>query len=91
MAAVKFAPRLKELRIHLCQTSAASQGVRDFITKEYVGLKKANPKVPILIRECSGITPKIWARHEFGQESSVGVGDKNSSQVMDEVLKLAVK
>jgi NADH dehydrogenase (ubiquinone) 1 alpha subcomplex subunit 2 len=38
----------------------------DFLSKEYVGMKKANPKFPILVRECSGVTPKIWAR--FGKE-----------------------
>ena len=36
---------------------------RDFIEKSYIDLKKANPKTPILIRECSGILPKIYARH----------------------------
>lgn len=25
-------------------------------------LKKANPTFPILIRECSGVQPKLWAR-----------------------------
>lgn len=28
-------------------------------------LKKANPDFPILIRECSGVQPKLWAR--FGK------------------------
>lgn len=53
---------LKELRIHFCQKSDASSGVREFIKNNYVTIKKNNPKFPILIRECSGITPKIWAR-----------------------------
>ncbi|NXU67134.1 NDUA2 dehydrogenase, partial [Horornis vulcanius] len=54
---------LRELRIHLCQRSAGSRGVREFIEKHYVTLKKANPDFPILIRECSGIQPKLWARY----------------------------
>lgn len=29
----------------------------------YVPLKKENPNFPILIRECSGIQPKLWARY----------------------------
>lgn len=33
---------LRELRIHVCQKSAASSGVRDFITKQYVPLKKVS-------------------------------------------------
>ncbi|XP_074772331.1 NADH dehydrogenase [ubiquinone] 1 alpha subcomplex subunit 2 isoform X1 [Athene noctua] len=53
---------LRELRIHLCQRSAGSRGVRDFIEQHYVTLKKANPDFPILIRECSGVQPKLWAR-----------------------------
>ncbi|KAM5300834.1 NADH dehydrogenase [ubiquinone] 1 alpha subcomplex subunit 2 isoform 2-T2 [Glossophaga mutica] len=54
---------LREIRIHLCQRSPGSQGVRDFIEKRYVELKKANPDLPILIRECSEVQPKLWARY----------------------------
>ncbi|XP_011820458.1 PREDICTED: NADH dehydrogenase [ubiquinone] 1 alpha subcomplex subunit 2 isoform X1 [Mandrillus leucophaeus] len=57
---------LREIRIHLCQRSPGSQGVRDFIEKRYVELKKANPDLPILIRECSDVQPKLWAR--YGKE-----------------------
>ena len=57
---------LREIRIHLCQRSPGSQGVRDFIEKCYVELKKANPNLPILIRECSDVQPKLWARYAFG-------------------------
>ncbi|VDM61045.1 unnamed protein product [Angiostrongylus costaricensis] len=46
-----------ELRIHLCQKSSASAGVREFIENDNMDLKKANPHFPILIRECSGIVP----------------------------------
>lgn len=91
---VRFGPQLKELRIHLSQTDAASKGVRyiklnlflelqsiitqsqisnvffvvvlccrDFIASGYVGLKKENPKLPILIRECEGVQPRVWARY----------------------------
>uniref|UniRef100_A0A8D2HAQ8 NADH dehydrogenase [ubiquinone] 1 alpha subcomplex subunit 2 n=1 Tax=Urocitellus parryii TaxID=9999 RepID=A0A8D2HAQ8_UROPR len=59
---------LREIRIHLCQRSPGSQGVRDFIEKRYVELKKANPDLPILIRECSDVQPKLWARYgEYGR------------------------
>ena len=37
--------------------------VRDFLEKHYIGLKKDNPKLPILVRECSGIQPKMYARY----------------------------
>lgn len=36
---------------------------RDFIEQHYVSVKSNNPKVPILIRECSGVEPKLWTRH----------------------------
>ncbi|EDV21389.1 uncharacterized protein TRIADDRAFT_8840, partial [Trichoplax adhaerens] len=53
---------VRELRIHLCQKSSSSQGARQFIEKNYVQLKKDNPKLPILIRECSGVEAKMYAR-----------------------------
>ncbi|KAJ1974934.1 hypothetical protein H4R34_004526, partial [Dimargaris verticillata] len=54
---------LKELRFHLCQSSPASQGLRDFIVKSYPTLKKANPGLPVLIREAQGVEAKIYARY----------------------------
>ena len=86
---LKFSPALKELRLHLCQKSAASAGVRDFVTKHYVDLKKANPKFPILIRECSGITPRVWARYTYGQEQSVDLTNKSAADVLKTLTSLA--
>lgn len=76
---------LRELRLHMCQTSESSSGVRwesttpawvcvffrdvvefgcrQFVEDHYVPLKKANPTFPILVRECSGIQPRMWARY----------------------------
>nr|GEU53156.1 histone H2B.3 [Tanacetum cinerariifolium] len=33
-----------------------------FVDNNYKELKKANPNLPILIRECSGTQPQLWAR-----------------------------
>ncbi|KAJ2381451.1 ndufa2, NADH:ubiquinone oxidoreductase 10.5kD subunit, partial [Coemansia sp. RSA 2603] len=55
---------LRELRVHMSQ-GAGSQGLRDFIVKAYPGLKQANPGLPVLIREASGVESRIIAR--FGK------------------------
>uniref|UniRef100_A0A914YPC6 NADH dehydrogenase [ubiquinone] 1 alpha subcomplex subunit 2 n=1 Tax=Panagrolaimus superbus TaxID=310955 RepID=A0A914YPC6_9BILA len=80
---------LRELRIHLCQKSAASNGVRAFIENDYVPLKKANQEFPILIREAAGISPKIWARYEYGAEQSVPVENASREKVLEIVKQLA--
>jgi hypothetical protein len=36
---------------------------RAFVENNYVELKKANPNFPFLIRECSGIEPRVFARY----------------------------
>ncbi|XP_018607793.1 NADH dehydrogenase [ubiquinone] 1 alpha subcomplex subunit 2 [Scleropages formosus] len=72
---------LREVRLHFCQTSVASQGAREFVEQHYVTLKKSNPQVPILIRECSGVQPTLWARYEFGKERSVTLENMNVDQV----------
>lgn len=36
---------------------------RDWVEKHYVEMKKANPKFPFLIRECSNINPVVYARY----------------------------
>ncbi|KPJ17839.1 NADH dehydrogenase [ubiquinone] 1 alpha subcomplex subunit 2 [Papilio machaon] len=89
MSAVRLGGRLKELRIHLCQTSPQSAGVREFIQKSYVSLKKANPTFPILIRECNGIQPRIWARYEKGEERSTPLTNMKADDVLNEVQKLS--
>ncbi|XP_060075812.1 NADH dehydrogenase [ubiquinone] 1 alpha subcomplex subunit 2-like [Ylistrum balloti] len=86
-----FGRSLKELRIHLCQTSKTSQGVREFIEKGYVPLKTANPKFPILIRECSGVQPRVYARYDYGQEVSKSLSDLNSAEVMEAIHTLSQK
>lgn len=77
----KLGKNLREIRIHLCQKSAGSQGIRDFIEQHYVELKKANPEFPILIRECSGVQPQLWARYDFGREKNVPLNNLNADQV----------
>ncbi|XP_019869785.1 NADH dehydrogenase [ubiquinone] 1 alpha subcomplex subunit 2 [Aethina tumida] len=88
-SAVRFSSCLKELRIHLCQSGASSKGVREFIEQSYVDLKKANPKFPILIRECSGIQPKLWARFEKGKEQCFSLKDLQASEVLNKISSIA--
>ncbi|CAG5101766.1 Similar to NDUFA2: NADH dehydrogenase [ubiquinone] 1 alpha subcomplex subunit 2 (Bos taurus) [Cotesia congregata] len=89
MAAVKFGSHLKELRFLLCQTSKSSQGVREFIEKEYVPLKLSNPKFPVLIRECSAIEPRLYARYEFGKEASISLGNLKPEEILQKLKQLA--
>lgn len=35
---------------------------RNFVINHYKALKGANPTLPILVRECAGVEPKLWAR-----------------------------
>lgn len=37
--------------------------LRAFVEKNYKELKTLNPKLPILVRECSGVEPQLWARY----------------------------
>ncbi|XP_034463242.1 NADH dehydrogenase [ubiquinone] 1 alpha subcomplex subunit 2 [Limanda limanda] len=77
----RLSQNLREIRVHLCQTSAASKGARDFVEQHYVTLKKSNPEFPILIRECSGVQARVWARYDFGKESSISVDNMSADQV----------
>ncbi|KAF8543516.1 NADH-ubiquinone oxidoreductase 105 kDa subunit [Trichophaea hybrida] len=64
-----FVSGLKELRFLFCQTGESSAAVRQFLLQSYPVMKKHNPHIPILIREASGIHPKVFARYEFGKET----------------------
>lgn len=84
----KLTPRLKEMRIHLCPRSSTSNGVRQFIDQYYLGLKESNPNLPILVRECTGIEPKLWFRFEYGQETSKPVNNLNANQIASLVKEI---
>ena len=84
---VRFAPIVKELRLHLCQTSATSEGVRQFIEKFYVNLKIHNPTTSILIRECSNINPIVWTRYEYGIEKQIPLTNITAEQVFHAIQK----
>ncbi|XP_065178930.1 NADH dehydrogenase [ubiquinone] 1 alpha subcomplex subunit 2-like [Sycon ciliatum] len=83
-----LARNLREIRIHLCQTASSSNGVRQFIEENYVAMKKANPSFPILIRECSGIQPKLYTRFARGEETHAELTDMTSAQVNRTLQKL---
>lgn len=36
---------------------------RSFLKRAYPIMKKNNPNIPILIREATGVEPKVWARY----------------------------
>nr|XP_047130395.1 NADH dehydrogenase [ubiquinone] 1 alpha subcomplex subunit 2-like [Hydra vulgaris] len=86
---VNLSRNIRELRLHLCQTSESSLGARNFIEKYYVDIKRNNPELPILIRECSGIQPKITARYAFGVEKTVSLADHPAEYVVATIENLA--
>ncbi|XP_057969941.1 NADH dehydrogenase [ubiquinone] 1 alpha subcomplex subunit 2 [Malania oleifera] len=82
---------LKELRINFCQTSPASSHARAFVERNYKDLKTLNPKFPILIRECSGVEPQLWARYDMGVERSIrleGMTETQISRAIEELVKV---
>lgn len=79
----KFTPALKEVRIHLCSKTSTSNATREFIDKYYLGIKQNNPTLPILVRECTGIEPKLWFRFEYGKEVSTSLTNLNTEQIAE--------
>ncbi|XP_004294442.1 PREDICTED: NADH dehydrogenase [ubiquinone] 1 alpha subcomplex subunit 2 [Fragaria vesca subsp. vesca] len=82
---------LKELRILLCQSSPSSFTTRTFVENNYKDLKKLNPKLPILIREASGIEPQLWARYDLGVERGVrleGLTEQQISKALQDLVKV---
>ncbi|KAF2737567.1 NADH dehydrogenase, alpha subcomplex, subunit 2 [Polyplosphaeria fusca] len=88
-----FAAQLKELRFLFCQTGEQSAAVRTFLTRSYPTMKKHNPHTPIMIREASGIEPKVYARFEFGKEKIIplkGLDDKGIENKITELVKTPI-
>ncbi|CAL5195494.1 unnamed protein product [Lathyrus oleraceus] len=81
---------IKEIRFLMCQSSPASSSARAFVEKNYKELKTLNPKLPILIRECSGVEPQLWARYDLGVEKGIkleGMTEPQISKVLEDMVK----
>ncbi|KAL7618789.1 NADH dehydrogenase [ubiquinone] 1 alpha subcomplex subunit 2 [Lactuca sativa] len=85
----QLSKNLKELRVLFCQTSPGSSSARAFVEKNYKELKKANPKLPILIRECSGTEPQLWARYDMGVERGIRLEGMSEDQISKALQDLA--
>ncbi|KAH1111892.1 hypothetical protein AAZX31_04G162900 [Glycine max] len=72
---------IKELRFLMCQSSPASSPTRAFVERNYKELKTLNPKLPILIRECSGVEPQLWARYDLGVEKGIKLEGLSEAQI----------
>ncbi|CDH57787.1 nadh alpha subunit 2 [Lichtheimia corymbifera JMRC:FSU:9682] len=81
---------LKELRVHFCQTSPASSGLREFIAQNYTAIKQANPELPILVREATGAEARVFARFDKGIERKA-ILQNASSQDVTKALEQLVK
>ncbi|KAF9435208.1 hypothetical protein BGZ76_006704 [Entomortierella beljakovae] len=83
-----FGKSLKELRVHFCQTSPASNGLRQFVASNYTAVKAANPNLPILIREAKGAEAKVFARFEHGVEKKVALDGLSAQEVQQKIATL---
>ncbi|KAG2200989.1 hypothetical protein INT47_006533 [Mucor saturninus] len=79
---------LKELRLQFCQTSPSSSGLRDFVAKNYISIKQANPELPILVREASGIEARAFARFDKGVERKVILQNASAQEIENTLAQL---
>ncbi|KAJ3322679.1 ndufa2, NADH:ubiquinone oxidoreductase 10.5kD subunit [Blyttiomyces sp. JEL0837] len=85
----RLSQNLKEVRIHLSQTAPGSKGARDFIANQYLALKKANPELPILVREANWVEARVFGRYAFGQERKISLDQLDENQVAEQLKQLA--
>eukprot|EP01133_Synstelium_polycarpum_P007210 gene7210-8374_t len=81
---------LQEIRIHFCQSNQSSEGLRNFITKNYTDLKRLNPKLPLMVREGHGVEPTIYARYDWGQEEKKIVTNMSEQEVEEKLKELCL-
>ncbi|GAA5944336.1 L51/S25/CI-B8 domain-containing protein [Sporobolomyces koalae] len=82
---------VRELRVFGCQQGSGSEGVRQFIQQSYPSIKKANPDLPILIREAHGTPARGFVRFERGVEKQVSLeGISSASEIEAKIASLIV-
>ncbi|KAJ3087851.1 ndufa2, NADH:ubiquinone oxidoreductase 10.5kD subunit [Quaeritorhiza haematococci] len=80
---------IQELRVHLCQTSKGSQGVRDFVGNHYLKIKAANPNLKFMVREASGVEARLFARYPYGVERKISLENLTETDVEKKLQTLA--
>jgi len=83
-----FTQGLRELRFHLCSSGPASEAARSFLKRAYPTMKHHNPNTPILIREATGVEPKVWVRYGFGKEKAESLSGLSDKEIEDKVTSL---
>ncbi|KAF9527248.1 thioredoxin-like protein [Crepidotus variabilis] len=83
-----FSPAVREVRILLSQTGAASAGTRQFILSKYPVIKQHNPDLPVMIREATGTPARAFARFERGVEKHVELDNLSAAEVETKVGQL---
>ena len=73
--------KIREIRLVCCQTSAHSEGVRSFISKNYFLVKEQAPRFPFIVRECENAIPLLTVRFDFGIERKVCVENFSEQDV----------
>ncbi|KAM9951877.1 hypothetical protein ACTFIW_011582 [Dictyostelium discoideum] len=81
---------LQEIRITFCQSNQSSEGLRNFVVKNYSDLKRLNPKLPLLIREGHGVEPVIYARYDWGKEEKKVVTNLTEQEVEEKLKELCL-
>ncbi|GAA5883125.1 hypothetical protein JCM16303_006104 [Sporobolomyces ruberrimus] len=86
-----FPSAVRELRVFGCQQGPGSEGVRQFIKSSYPAVKKANPDIPIMIREALGTPARGFVRFERGVEKQVSLeGVSSAEEVEKKIASLIV-
>jgi NADH dehydrogenase (ubiquinone) 1 alpha subcomplex subunit 2 len=76
---------IRELRFVMCQKSATSNGVRQYVLNNYATVKAANPNFPFIVREAEGAQACVMARYDFGVERRVFLQNATESEVAQTV------
>ncbi|KAJ4516632.1 hypothetical protein HRR83_002978 [Exophiala dermatitidis] len=61
---------------------------RSFLKRAYPTMKHHNPNTPILIREATGVEPKVWARYGYGKEKSESLSGLSDKEIENRVTEL---
>jgi hypothetical protein len=59
----KFTNNLRALNFYFCSNSKHSNGINEFVKKNYWDLKTLNPMFYFNIRECDDLEPYIIAQY----------------------------
>ncbi|KAL9654061.1 hypothetical protein ABK040_011605 [Willaertia magna] len=87
----KVSKNVHQLIFYFCPKNTQSNGVREFIVKNYSEIKALNPSTGLLVRETPEVDPFIMVERHFGAREKKDVKDFTKEDIEKLIKEISLE